>query len=54
MTKPILMIHGGAWAMPDEGIAAHENGIQKALAVGYAVLERGGRPATDGCSWTPC
>jgi beta-aspartyl-peptidase (threonine type) len=42
MTKPILMIHGGAWAMPDEGIAAHENGIQKALAAGYAVLERGG------------
>jgi beta-aspartyl-peptidase (threonine type) len=41
-TKPILMIHGGAWAMPDEGIAAHENGIQKALAAGYAVLERGG------------
>src|SRR5271168_1498602 len=40
--KPILMIHGGAWAMPDEGIAAHENGIQKALAAGYAVLERGG------------
>src|SRR6202044_2629821 len=42
MTKPILMIHGGAWAMPDEGIAAHENGIQKAMAAGYAVLERGG------------
>jgi L-asparaginase / beta-aspartyl-peptidase len=42
MTKPILMIHGGAWAMPDEGIAAHENGIRNALAAGYAVLERGG------------
>src|SRR5271154_739439 len=41
-TKPILMIHGGAWAMPDEGIAAHENGIRNALAAGYAVLERGG------------
>src|SRR3984957_14940668 len=40
--KPILMIHGGAWAMPDEAIAAHENGIQKALAAGYAVLDRGG------------
>src|SRR6202051_1255255 len=41
-TKPILMIHGGAWAMPDEQIAAHENGIRNALAAGYAVLERGG------------
>jgi L-asparaginase / beta-aspartyl-peptidase len=40
--KPILMIHGGAWAMPDEAIAAHENGIRNALAAGYAVLERGG------------
>jgi beta-aspartyl-peptidase (threonine type) len=40
--KPILMIHGGAWAMPDEQIAAHENGIRNALAAGYAVLERGG------------
>src|SRR5271168_5024085 len=42
LKKPILMIHGGAWAMPDEAIAAHENGIRNALAAGYAVLERGG------------
>src|ERR1700742_99010 len=40
--KPILVIHGGAWAMPDEQIAAHENGIRNALAAGYAVLEKGG------------
>ena len=40
--KPILMIHGGAWAMPDDAIAAHENGIRNALAAGYAVLEKGG------------
>jgi beta-aspartyl-peptidase (threonine type) len=36
------LIHGGAWAMPDEQIAAHENGIGNALDAGYAVLERGG------------
>jgi beta-aspartyl-peptidase (threonine type) len=41
-TKPTLIIHGGAWAMPDDAIAAHENGIATALAVGYAVLEAGG------------
>jgi len=38
----MLIVHGGAWAMPDEAIAAHENGIANALAAGYAVLERGG------------
>ena len=39
--KPTLVIHGGAWAMPDDSIAAHENGIANALAAGYALLERG-------------
>lgn len=41
-TRPTLIIHGGAWAMPDDAIAAHENGIANALAAGYAVLEAGG------------
>jgi L-asparaginase / beta-aspartyl-peptidase len=41
-TQPTLLIHGGAWAMPDDAVAAHENGIRNALAAGYAVLERGG------------
>lgn len=40
-TSPILLIHGGAWAMPDDAIAAHETGIANALAAGYALLERG-------------
>jgi beta-aspartyl-peptidase (threonine type) len=38
---PVLLIHGGAWAMPDDAIAAHETGIANALATGYALLERG-------------
>jgi beta-aspartyl-peptidase (threonine type) len=37
----VLLIHGGAWAMPDDAIAAHEHGIANALAAGYALLERG-------------
>jgi beta-aspartyl-peptidase (threonine type) len=41
-TQPVLLIHGGAWAMPDDAIAAHEAGIANALAAGYAELERGG------------
>src|SRR5271170_1914990 len=40
-TQPVLLIHGGAWAMPDDSVAAHEAGIANALAAGYALLERG-------------
>jgi beta-aspartyl-peptidase (threonine type) len=40
--SPLLLIHGGAWAMPDEAIAAHEAGIADALAEGYNLLEGGG------------
>jgi beta-aspartyl-peptidase (threonine type) len=40
-TQPVLLIHGGAWAMPDDAIAPHEAGIAAALAAGYALLERG-------------
>jgi beta-aspartyl-peptidase (threonine type) len=39
--SPVLLIHGGAWAMPDDAIAAHEAGIANALAAGYSLLERG-------------
>ena len=42
MTKPILVIHGGAWAMPDDAVDAHQNGIASALAAGWAALSRGG------------
>jgi len=34
-TKPVLVIHGGAWAMPDDGVVAHERGIAEALRVGW-------------------
>ncbi|HEX3968058.1 MAG TPA: isoaspartyl peptidase/L-asparaginase [Edaphobacter sp.] len=40
-TQPVLLIHGGAWAMPDDAVAAHEAGIANALAAGYSLLERG-------------
>src|SRR5437879_5969368 len=40
-TQPVLLIHGGAWAMPDDAVAAHEDGIANALAAGYALLENG-------------
>src|SRR6202020_3362246 len=40
-TQPVLLIHGGAWAMPDDAVGAHENGIANAMAAGYKLLERG-------------
>ncbi len=41
-SDPVLVIHGGAWAMPDDMVAAHINGVRNALAAGWRVLERGG------------
>jgi L-asparaginase / beta-aspartyl-peptidase len=40
---PVLVVHGGAWAMPDNVVDDHLNGVQAALAAGWHVLERGGR-----------
>lgn len=39
---PTLLVHGGAWAIPDADREAHQDGVRKALEAGYAVLERGG------------
>ncbi len=45
-TDPVLVVHGGAWAIPDDMVEAHLNGVRKALAAGWSVLRRGG-PALD-------
>src|SRR5579863_9316284 len=42
MRRPTLLVHGGAWAIPDDAAAAHENGVRNALEVGYRILARGG------------
>jgi isoaspartyl peptidase/L-asparaginase-like protein (Ntn-hydrolase superfamily) len=38
---PILLVHGGAWAIPADAAAAHESGVRRALETGYALLSRG-------------
>jgi L-asparaginase / beta-aspartyl-peptidase len=43
---PILLVHGGAWAIPDDMLEAHEQGVFDALQVGYSMLE-GGATAVD-------
>ena len=42
MHDPVLVIHGGAWAIPDDMVEAHLNGVRNAMAAGWRVLERGG------------
>ena len=39
--SPILIVHGGAWAIPDDMQEAHEQGVFDALQTGYALLEKG-------------
>jgi len=40
--KPALIVHGGAWDIPDEAIDACKSGCQRALAAGWSLLSRGG------------
>jgi beta-aspartyl-peptidase (threonine type) len=46
-TNPVLVIHGGAWAIPDDMVDAHIRGVNNALAAGWRVLERAG---SGGCA----
>ncbi len=39
--SPVLLVHGGAWAMPDEACAPHAAGVRNALTAGYALLAKG-------------
>ena len=39
---PVLLVHGGAWAIPDDMTEAHVRGVRRALAAGWKVLEGGG------------
>lgn len=40
---PVLVVHGGAWAIPDDMVDAHLLGVRRALDAGWRVLEQGGR-----------
>lgn len=40
--KPSLIVHGGAWDIPDETIDACKSGCQRALAAGWSILAGGG------------
>ena len=40
--KPSLIVHGGAWDIPDESVDACKAGCQRALAAGWSILSSGG------------
>jgi len=48
MSGPLVVCHGGAWAIPDELDEASRTGVMRAAAAALAVLEAGG-DALDGC-----
>src|SRR5215212_7916280 len=37
-----LIVHGGAWDIPDDEVAEHQAGCRAALEAGWRVLDRGG------------
>ena len=37
-----LIVHGGAWAMPDDQVETHRSGCARALDAGWARLQSGG------------
>jgi beta-aspartyl-peptidase (threonine type) len=40
--KPSLIVHGGAWDIPDEAMEACKEGCHRALAAGWSILSQGG------------
>lgn len=42
MSDPVLVVHGGAWDIPDTMVEAHLNGVRNAMNAGWRVLARGG------------
>lgn len=43
-----MIVHGGAWAIPDDQVTLHIDGCRTALAAGRAILEAGGS-ALEAC-----
>lgn len=39
---PVIVVHGGAWAIPDDMVEAHLDGVRNAMNAGWRVLNRGG------------
>ena len=42
MVKPVIIVHGGAWGIPDRLVEANLNGVEESVKAGWKVLEAGG------------
>ena len=42
MTSPVILVHGGGWAIPDDLVEAHLRGVRRAVTQGWRVLAGGG------------
>lgn len=42
MMKPVLVVHGGAWAIPDMLAEASVDGVKAAAQAGSVILKSGG------------
>ena len=40
--EPLILVHGGAWAIPDDALDAHLRGVKAAAAMGWELLNAGG------------
>jgi L-asparaginase / beta-aspartyl-peptidase len=40
--KPSLIVHGGAWDIPDSTVPACKSGCERALTAGWGILQAGG------------
>lgn len=38
LIRPTIIVHGGAWSIPDSLRASHINGVSKAVKTGYEIL----------------
>jgi beta-aspartyl-peptidase (threonine type) len=41
MASPILLVHGGAWDIPDAEVESHTRGVLRAVKAGYSLLAQG-------------
>jgi L-asparaginase / beta-aspartyl-peptidase len=37
-----LVVHGGAWDIPDDLVEGHKTGVNRALKAGWSILQKGG------------
>lgn len=42
MATPALIVHGGAWSIPDENVETSRAGVESAARLGWKILSQGG------------